>query len=191
MKKILIINGHPSKDGFSYFISKEYLRSAKEAEAQVKEFNLAYKNFDPLFSKYPKHPLEKDLTEAQELIRWADHVVFIYPTWWGAMPAILKGFIDRTFLSGFAFKYTPGGKPQGLLRGKSARIITTAGSPAMYVLANHLLLTGTLKFPILRYCGFRNIPCTVFHTIRPNKVSEERLEKIKKRVRKYARKDSK
>lgn len=42
--------------------------------------------------------LEEDLVKAQELIRWADHLVFVYPIWWGTMPAVLKGFFDRVFL---------------------------------------------------------------------------------------------
>jgi putative NADPH-quinone reductase len=33
---------------------------------------------------------------ARELILWAEHLVFVYPTWWGTMPALLKGFLDRT-----------------------------------------------------------------------------------------------
>lgn len=44
--------------------------------------------------------LEEDLVKAQELIRWADHLVFVYPIWWGTMPAVLKGFFDRVFLPG-------------------------------------------------------------------------------------------
>jgi len=48
--------------------------------------------------------LEPDLLKAQELIKWADHLVWIYPVWWGSIPAIMKGFIDRVFLPGFAFQ---------------------------------------------------------------------------------------
>jgi putative NADPH-quinone reductase len=53
-------------------------------------------------------PLEADLLAAQEAILWAEHLVFAYPIWWGGAPALLKGFVDRAFLPGFAFKYRPG-----------------------------------------------------------------------------------
>jgi putative NADPH-quinone reductase len=42
---------------------------------------------------------------AREKIKWADHLVWIHPVWWGGLPALTKGFIDRVFLPGFAFRY--------------------------------------------------------------------------------------
>lgn len=36
-------------------------------------------------------------------VRWADSVVFVYPTWWFNMPAILKGYLDRSLCLGGAF----------------------------------------------------------------------------------------
>lgn len=41
--------------------------------------------------------LEPDLQEAQKLIAWADHLVFVYPNWWGGMPALLKGLSTESF----------------------------------------------------------------------------------------------
>lgn len=55
----------------------------------------------------------------------ADELVFVFPIWWGDAPAILKNFIDCNFHSGFAFRYE-NGRPIGLLKGKSARIIATS-----------------------------------------------------------------
>jgi len=49
--------------------------------------------------------LEPDLVQMQQDILWANHLVFVYPNWWATFPALLKGFIDRVFVSGFAFKY--------------------------------------------------------------------------------------
>lgn len=52
-----------------------------------------------------KLPLEPDLLEAQEAIKWAEHLVWVFPIWWGGPPALLKGFVDRIFMPGYAFKY--------------------------------------------------------------------------------------
>ena len=62
-------------------------------------------------------------------IKWADLITFIYPIWWASMPAILKGYIDRVFANGFAYKYE-NNIPIGLLEGKKALIFNTTGSPS-------------------------------------------------------------
>jgi hypothetical protein len=76
----------------------------------VRELRLGQLDFDPsLHEGYRQvQPLEADLLAAQEAILWAEHLVFAYPIWWGGAPALLKGFVDRAFLPGFAFKYRPG-----------------------------------------------------------------------------------
>src|SRR5256885_16433644 len=67
-------------------------------------------------------PLEPDLQRAQADILWASHLAWAYPTWWGGLPALLKGFIDRIFLPGFAFKYRKGSVLwDRLLAGRTAR----------------------------------------------------------------------
>jgi NAD(P)H-dependent FMN reductase len=69
---------------------------------------------------------EDDMRRAQRLIQWADHLVFVYPTWWGTVPALLKGFLDRVLTAGFAFNEIKGGTGyEPLLKGRSARLITT------------------------------------------------------------------
>jgi putative NADPH-quinone reductase len=190
MKKILIINGHPGKEGLSSFMVSNYAKGAKQFGADVKILNVKDLNFDALAKKYPDLKLEPDLIKSQKLISWAEHIVFIYPTWWGSMPAILKGFIDRAFTSGFAYKYSERGIPIKLLAGKTGRIITSTGSSIIYVLANHVLLTGTLKYPILKFCGFGKVRTNVFHSIRKN-LSQKRQDKIERKCIKLGRKDSK
>ena len=103
--KILIINGHPDQESFNFALSKAYISGAKSNNAEVQVINIRELDFNPnLQYGYRKRTeLEPDLLDAQEKIKWADHLVWIYPVWWGSLPAIMKGFIDRTFLPGFAF----------------------------------------------------------------------------------------
>ena len=49
------------------------------------------------------------LAAAQEAIAQADHLVFSFPVWWGGLPAKMKGFFDRVFLPGFAYRWDEGG----------------------------------------------------------------------------------
>ena len=135
MKRILIINGHPDSESFNSSLSKAYKSGALESKAEVREIIIRELNFDPnLAHGYRKRTqLEPDLIDAQEKIKWADHLVWFYPVWWGSLPALLKGFIDRTFLPGFAFQKRENSVWwDKLLSNKSARIISTLDQPAWY-----------------------------------------------------------
>lgn len=72
----------------------------------------------------------KILSETQKIIQdkisRADEIVFIFPTWWVNVPAILKNFFDNIFTSGFAYRYNKGSMfPEKLLTGKTVRVFTT------------------------------------------------------------------
>ena len=96
--------------------------------------------------------MESDLEYAIKEIKRADHIVWIFPMWWYGTPALLKGFIDRTFLPDIAFKYREGKPHLKLLKGKTSRIIITSDTPRWYDYffmkspALNQLKKGTLKF---------------------------------------------
>ena len=71
------------------------------------------RSFDPLVQ-----PVEKDLLQARRLISWADHIVFVYPTWWGTMPALLKGFLDRVLAPDFALPRRTAASPRSSAAGR-------------------------------------------------------------------------
>lgn len=135
MKNILLINGHPDKESYCNALADAYKKGAQASGATIREIILADLPFNPnlQFGYRKRIELEPCLLEARENIQWAHHLVWIYPVWWGSFPAILKGFIDRALLPGFAFKK----KENSLLwdkylTGKTARIISTLDQPAWY-----------------------------------------------------------
>ena len=131
----MIITGHPDKESFNFGLRDAYKKGAAEAGAEVREIVIRELDFNPnLQYGYRKRTeLEPDLLDAQEKIKWADHLVFVFPVWWGSLPAIMKGFIDRVFLPGFAFKKKEDSPWwDKFLTGKSARIICTLDQPAWY-----------------------------------------------------------
>ena len=180
----LVILGHPSEKSLNKAIADSYVKGAKDAGFQVREISLSRLKFDPILHEgYNKRQeLEKDLVQAQKDIVWADHLVFVYPTWWGSVPALLKGFIDRVFLPGFAFKMKEGKLiPEKLLEGKSARLIVTAGGPRwFYVVMGHsgnrLMRTFTLNF-----CGIKPVKTTLFGKIKKN-MDKKEIKKILKKT---------
>jgi len=112
MKNILVIHGHPVKDTFIDCLKDSYIESARNAGAEVRELVLRELQFEINFREGYRgnQALEPDLVNAQQQILWANHLIFFYPNWWATYPAQLKGFIDRTLLPGFAFKYASNGK---------------------------------------------------------------------------------
>jgi putative NADPH-quinone reductase len=99
--------------------------------------------------------LEPDLLNAWETIQWADHLVWIHPVWWGGLPALMKGFIDRLFLPGLAYKYRENSLWwDKLLKGKTAHIITTIDQPGWYYrLVWKTKRQSAKKSPIDLFCG--------------------------------------
>ncbi|WP_406796453.1 MULTISPECIES: NAD(P)H-dependent oxidoreductase [Brevibacillus] len=182
---ILVIIGHPDPESYCSALAHAYMKGAAGKAAQIRTIDLSQIAFDPnLKYGYRKRTeLEDDLKEAQDLIRWADHLVIVYPTWWGTMPAILKGFFDRVLLSGFAYKYREGSSLwDKLLTGKTAHVIVTMDFPSwynrlIYWQAGHLVM----KRNILKFCGIKPVKVTEISGV--NASSEEKrkkwLEKVK------------
>ncbi len=129
--KVLVILGHPRRDSLGGSLFGAFAEGSAASGVDTQLLVLSELKFDPNVH-YPSprdQPLEDDLQWAQDLISAADHLVFVFPTWWGTMPALLKGFLDRVFTPGFAFKYQPHGHHRPLLTGKTAEIITTMDTP--------------------------------------------------------------
>jgi putative NADPH-quinone reductase len=169
-KRILVILGHPANDNFCGALANAYIQGAKAAGNEVQLLALGDLSFDPVLHKgYAAiQELEPDLVTAQAAILWAQHIVFVYPIWWGAMPALLKGFIDRVFLPGFAFKYRDNSALwERLLAGRSARLLVTMDSPPWYFrwisgMPGH----HQMKRTILEFCGIKPVTISSFGPIK-------------------------
>ena len=134
-RRILIILGQPSSNSLCAALARTYADAARQSDAEVRLLELGKMAFDPILHNGYAHiqPLEPDLLDAQASITWAQHLVWVYPIWWGGLPALLKGFLDRIFLPGFAFKYRPNSALwDRLLTGRSAELLVTMDSPPWY-----------------------------------------------------------
>ena len=183
-KKILIINGHPNKNAFNYGIASAYKKGAVNSGAEVKEIIIADLDFNPnlKFGYQQRTELEPDLIEAWEKIKWAEHLVWVHPVWWGGLPAISKGFIYRLFLPGFAYQYRENSVWwDKLLKGKTAHIITTIDQPGWY----YWLFYGRpsvnqLKKSTLEFCGVKPVKVTYFGIVKTatNELRKKWLDKV-------------
>ena len=165
-----MIIGHPAKESLAGSLAAAYIEGAEAAGNEVRIIDLARIDFDPVLrSGYRgEQPLELDLVAAQESITWAEHLVFVYPLWWGAMPAVLKGFIDRIFLPGFAFKYRKDSPLwDRLLKGRSAQLLICMDTPRWYYRlvyrnSGHILMSRN----ILKFCGIKPVKVKTFGPVR-------------------------
>lgn len=185
MKKILVINGNPAENSFCSAIVKSYIDGIGN-KAEVKKLVVSDLSFNPnLYSGFRNNQeLEPDLVNAQKQIKWAEHLVWVFPVWWGGMPALLKGFIDRVFLPGFAFKYRENSVLwDKFLTGKSAHIFVTMDSPVWY----YKYLTknpgvNQLKKAALEFCGVKPVKVSYMGLVRKSdsNTREKWLLKVKK-----------
>lgn len=175
--RIVVIVGTPLPDTLNHALAASYTDAARAAGAEVRVIDLA----GEVAPAHPRTtgevrmprtsddaPLDAVAARAIEDIAWAEHLVFFFPQWWGTYPGALKVFIDRVFLSGFAFRYRPTGPLwDKLLTGRTARIVMTMDSPRVWnaVMYRHAAETS-LRNAVLGYCGVRTIGVTRFDQVR-------------------------
>lgn len=158
--RCLLILAHPRRDSLCGALFDAYAAGARQAGADCRALILSEMRFDlTVHTVSPElQPLELDLVRAQHDIAWAEHLVFIYPTWWGTFPALLKGFLDRVMTPGFAFQHVTHDKWDKLLAGRTADLITTIDTPPLiYRLVYRAPGRQALARATLGYCGLRTV----------------------------------
>lgn len=169
-KNILVVLGHPDKNSFCGALAEAYAKGARESGCEVRKLEIGELKFDPtLWKGYNEiQELEPYLVKAQELIQWSNHMVFVYPNWWGTMPALMKGFFDRALLPGFAFKYRNNSVFwDKLLTGRTAHLMVTMDTPPWF----YRWVFGRpghnqMKRTILGFCGIKTTRITEFYPIK-------------------------
>jgi len=132
---ILVILGHPNPKSFNHALASIVCETCRDNGHHVLFHDLYAEGFDPLLPKaeIPERGLvpENIQTHCEEL-RLSDGIVIVHPNWWGQPPAILKGWVDRVFRPGIAYRFEDGdtgeGVPVGLLKAKAALILNTSNT---------------------------------------------------------------
>jgi NAD(P)H dehydrogenase (quinone) len=155
---VFIVHAHPERRSLNSELKNVAVAALTEAGHEVEVTDLYAMKWRPEADgrDFPEHPADERLhypiasrkayrsgTQAAEIaveqdkLRWADAVIFQFPLWWFGMPAILKGWVDRVYASGFAYGLSkPGGGRWGVrygagnLMGKRGMLAVTAGAPA-------------------------------------------------------------
>jgi putative NADPH-quinone reductase len=167
---IVIIDGHPdpSKERFCHALAAAYADGASAAGHQVRTLTIAELEVPFLRSQqeWMHGLLPAQLKVSQDALRWAEHLVIIYPLWLGDIPAYLKAFLEQVARPGFAFAAKGHALAPAQLKGKSARIVVTMGMPAFvyrWFFFKHSLTS--LKRNILEFVGIRPVRETIIGAI--------------------------
>jgi NAD(P)H dehydrogenase (quinone) len=158
--KNLIVYAHPNPVSLNHFLKQTIVESLEESGQEVIVRDLNEFSFNPVLSLDDMNgqrmgQVADDVKKEQDFITWADRIIFVYPIWWTGMPAVMKGYIDRVFSYGFAYRYDQGIQ-KGLLAGKKTIIINSHGKSNVEYAENGLdkALALTSDTGIFNYCGF-------------------------------------
>ena len=189
MNKYLIIFAHPSRNSHNGFMLQKLEEKLKSNNQNYEVLDLYQLNYNPVLQDAELYSAGRRLIDSenqiyQQKIKTANRLILIFPTWWQGPPAILKGFIDRVFVSGFAFIYDKG-LPKGLLSGKKSAVFTTTGASSF--ITRYLLRAPSLKI-ITRYtllfCGIRSRGFSLGQARKLEK-NEKKLNKIADKILTY------
>ena len=184
---LLVIYTHPNHQSLNYAFLQEVIRGSEENAAigEVKVLDLYKEGFNPvlMFNEHKRRRdmhTDPDLAPYRDQIIWADRIVFIYPIWWGRPPAMLLGYIDQMFASGFAYRDQGGIFPEGLLKGKSVVCISTMKGPTHYPLfwLNNAHKT-LMRKALFNYVGIKKVKFIEFGNMESLRGKhKEKLERV-------------
>jgi NAD(P)H dehydrogenase (quinone) len=191
----LILYSHPNPKSFNHAIMETVRDTLTKTGEKVSVRDLYAQNFNPVLSANDlagmmQGKLASDVKAEQDFVSAADVIVVIYPLWWAGMPAILKGYIDRVFTEGFAYRIA-GPDLEGLLKGKKVLLITTTGAPQEMYEASGMFksMAQTTGEGIFQFTGMELIEHKYFCAI-PYVTDEDRkkmLEEVRALVQEKLR----
>lgn len=192
--RILIVLAHPLKESFAASVSRAVVSALEAKGHEVDLLDLYAENFEPRLSDAERASYMTDAYDLSEIapyaerLKAADALILVFPQWWFNLPAILKGFIDRTFAPGIAFDYDDAGiklVPK-LNKLRHFWAFSTTGSP-WWVVKFYMgdPVRRILKRGIAAFCGKRvDFRMTCLHNMDNTTQAkrEQFLEKVRGQV---------
>ena len=159
--RVLVVYCHPNPKSFTHAVFDAVCAGLTSAGRAFDVIDLHAERFDPVLV-VDETRRRRDLGTVEETRRYrelvgaAQALVFVYPVWWGGFPAMLKGFIDRVFVSGLTYSFEGRPRsaifPNGLMRGRGAHFFYTLDTPALLAWIDPGWFSNL--FTVFRYCGF-------------------------------------
>ncbi len=163
MSKHLLINALHREESFLARGMNRVREKLNQLKQEVDIRDLYKMDFNPVLtsgdlSSLKRGELPGDIMKEQEYIRESTYLWFIFPVWWTSMPAMLKGYIDRVFLNGFAYTLNEN-RIQGLLNDKKVIILNSMGESKEHYENEGMFqaIEKTIDDGIFHFCGMKVI----------------------------------
>lgn len=172
--RVLVLLAHPRTSSFTGALADAYAAGLKESNHSVERSDLYVERFDPLF--HPEDygqfaqggPLQPpvDVQREQARLLRNDALALVFPIWWWSFPAILKGWVDRVFTEGWAYRFQPD-KVDGLLQIKKVVLLGSAGSTAASYrrYGYQGAMQRAIDVGIFGYCGIKDVELHIFPAV--------------------------
>lgn len=161
MARITIIQGHPDSGRvhFCHSLAQTYAKAAMQAGHEIRLLDVASLTFPQLRSAEEFHAgmLAPDIALAQQALVWAQHLLLVYPLWYGFPPARLHAFLEQIFRPGVAGARCGAGFPQGRLHGRTARLVVTMAMPGFVYRLSGALSARALRRHLLGGSGIKPV----------------------------------
>ncbi len=163
--KVMVVYAHPYDKSYNHAILESTLEGLREGNHEIDFLDLNNDDFNPIMTSEDLQAasmgkvVDPKVIEYQSRIEAAQHLVFIFPIWYESVPAVLKGFLDKVFSSGWAYKPVPGkSTPVGLLTQLNATVISTMGMPKLiYRSFYNNAVQGVLIKGVLKFSGVKDV----------------------------------
>lgn len=158
---ILVVMAHPAGPSLTRSVASAILDAGTALGHSAELVDLVAEEFDPVFGPADHaaftatDPTPPDVRREQQRIDRADHLVLVHPVYWWSMPAVLKGWIDRVFVSGWAFEEdADGGIVKKLGRLNVHLIALTGASSETYARHGYRdAMRAQIDHGIFDFCG--------------------------------------
>ena len=107
--RALVVYCHPRPESFTAAVRDVVLERLRAASADIRLRDLYDIGFEPVMSaeehlNYENTDVNRcGVSDDCDDVLWADTLIFVYPTWWYGLPAVLKGWLDRALVPDVAF----------------------------------------------------------------------------------------
>lgn len=151
--RLLFVHAHPHPDSFTAACRDTAIQAARTQGHETKLIDLYAEGFQPTLRpdewlSYPDpDAIDETLTPHIEALQSAEGLIFTHPTWWSGPPAILKGWLDRTFRPGITFHPMSNGLNPGLQNIRLLAVLTSLGATSLQY---NLLLAAPGRRQFLR-----------------------------------------
>lgn len=162
MTKYLVVFSDPNYDSFIRNVFETVVDFlSEEGGHEVMTRDLYAQSFKPVLDladleDFKHGSVPPDIKDEQRRILDADVLVFVSPLWWGSMPAMLKGYIERVFSYGFAYEIGENPlTPIGLLKNKKVLLLTTISGPDELYKQKGMYeaISKTWDWAVFEFCG--------------------------------------